>query len=46
MEWGRMGLRGIVALTSAVLILVFATIVGLVTGARSERRLQEEWAGR
>lgn len=42
MEWGRMGLRGIVALTSAVLILVFAAIVGLVTGARSERQLQEE----
>ena len=42
MEWSRTGLRGIVTLTSAVLILVFAGVVGLVTGARSERQLQEE----
>ncbi|WP_264666342.1 GGDEF domain-containing protein [Azospirillum fermentarium] len=42
MELGRTGLQGIVTLTSAALILVFAGIVGLVTGARSERQLQEE----
>ena len=42
MARGRTGLQGIVTLTSAALILVFAGIVGLVTGARSERQLQEE----
>lgn len=42
MEWSRTGLRGRVTLSSTALILVFAAIVGLVTGSRPERQLGQE----